>query len=136
MKGDIMATFDYTDTDANTTVRNIVTTNNMVIVDNSPLFTKVKFGSRTFVKINMDMFRELKAKRILYFRNYGLSSEPLEEATEFYIDIAFISSITKSPGLIDKNKFYHTVSFNIGCEQTAYIIFYDDTIFESFIQLI
>jgi hypothetical protein len=132
MKGNIMITFDYTD--------NNVVDNNQVdnSVDNK-LFTKVNFGSKTFIKIDMDMFRELKANEIVEFPNYGLSSQGLNKAKEFYIDVNSVKSITKSPEVsaYHNDKFYYTVDFNFGDDESAaYIIFSDTKIFESFIQLL
>ncbi len=123
-----MITFDYTDDNV---VDNTST-------DDNKLFTKVKFGSKTFIKINMDMFRKLEDNEMVEFPNYGLSSQALKNAAEFYIDITSVKSITKSPWVSDhwQDKFYYTVDFSFGTQNSAYIIFLDNSVFESFIKLL
>jgi hypothetical protein len=120
MKGNIMITFDYTD-------NNVVVDNTST--DDNKLFTKVKFGSKTFIKINIKMFKD---KVDNYLLNCSmLSSDDYKVGIDFYIDTSHITGIYKRHWYNDNTKIGYTVY--VGKNE---LWFANTEEFENFIKLI
>ena len=94
-----MITFNYTDDNA---VNNNSTGNK--------LFTKVKFGSKTFIKINVKMFKDKVDKDLLSCSM--LSGDDYRFGIDFYIDMSHITSIYKGRWYNDATKISYIVYFD------------------------